>query len=129
MADLSCDVAIIGAGTAGLAAERDLANLREHVGRSHCGMTGECHLTARREDAHAPGVPRIGRRKDERRLGVVELARDRLHLSVREATRVGKHSERISSVEGIRENVGGVKGVRHSAVDNADARSLRLLPL
>ena len=58
------------------AGERDLADCREHVRGADGRVTGERYLTTRREDAHAARVLRIFRGKDERRLGVVELARD-----------------------------------------------------
>src|SRR5439155_25518682 len=53
-------------------------------------------------------------REDEDGFRVVELARDRLHLRVRQTTRIRNYSERIPAVMMIGEDVGRVEGVRHA---------------
>ena len=63
-----------------LVGERNFANGGEHVRGTNGRMSGERHFATRREDPNAAGVFRVLRRKDERRLRVVELARDRGHL-------------------------------------------------
>ena len=54
------------------------------------------------------------RRKNEDSLGVVELARDRLHLCIGQPARVRNYGERIATVQMIGEYVSGVEDVRHA---------------
>ena len=77
-------------------------------------MACKRQLGFRGEDAHAPSVVALFRGKDENRLGVVELASDRLHLLVGEPARSRNYGERISTVNVIGEYVGGVEVVRHA---------------
>jgi hypothetical protein len=58
-------------------------------------VAGEEDLARPREDADARGVRGIVRREHERRLGVVELRCDRLHLLGRQAARVDDDPERV----------------------------------
>jgi hypothetical protein len=54
-------------------------------------------------------------RKYEDGLGVIELARDRLHLLIGQPARIRHHRQRVPSVQMIGKNVGGVKGVGHAS--------------
>ena len=56
---------------------------------------------------------RIGGRQHEGLLGVVELARDRLHLLVREPARVEDHRERVAAEPPVGEDVEGDEGDLH----------------
>jgi len=67
--------------------------VREHDRRAHRGVSGERDLPARCEDPHPRRVRRVVRREDERGLRVVELARDRQHLLVREPPRIEDDGE------------------------------------
>jgi len=59
-------------------------------------VAGERQLVLRREDAHV-GVDTVAARTgDERRLGEVELARDRLHLLVADVRRVLEDGQRVA---------------------------------
>jgi len=84
-------------------------------------MSGKGNLAGGGIDANATGVGFHLGRKDEHGLRVIELARYREHLPVREPARVRNYCQRISAMQAIREYVHRVKCVRHSVVDNADA--------
>ena len=77
-------------------------------------MPRERQLHFGSENAHAPSVGALFGREDEDGFRVVELARDRLHLRVRQTTRIRNYSERIPAVKMIGEDVGSVEGVRHA---------------
>src|SRR4026208_1312841 len=99
---------------AGLAAvERNRSDAREHERAADSRMSGKRELVIGSEDADTASVPLRRGRKYEDGLGVVELARDRLHLSVRQSTCVRNHRERVAAVQVIRKNVSGVERVRH----------------
>jgi len=88
------------------------ARAREHERGADVGVAGEGHLGRRREDAHAAVVPLL-RRQHERRLGVVELAGDQLHLGGAEPLRLGQHGERVPAEARVGEDVAGVVAVAH----------------
>ena len=68
-------------------------------------MAGEGHLERGREYAHAPHRTRVGRGKNEGRLGKIELKRERLHRLRIETLPVLEHAERISRERGFGEYV------------------------
>src|SRR6185436_16965602 len=76
-------------------------------------MTGKGQLTARREDSHSGGVGRILGRENERRLGIVELPRDRLHERGIDPPRIGEDGKLVSTEGPIGENVDGKKASSH----------------
>ena len=77
------------------------------------GVAGEGELGHGGEDADARGVGRVLGRQDEGLLGVVELARDRLHLLVRQAARVEDDGERVAAEGPVGEDVDGDEGDLH----------------
>ena len=95
--------------------QRDLADRCEHESASNRWMSGKWNLASRCVDANATRVSFRFGRKNEHTLRVVELARYREHLPVREPTRISNHGQRISAMQAIREYVGGVECVGHCA--------------
>ena len=81
--------------------------------RPDVGMTGERHLYARREDPDVGRVGRVGRRQDERGLGVAELVGDGLHLARREALGIEDDTERVAGERMVGEHVGGHVSAGH----------------
>ena len=74
------------------------------------GVAGEGELGHGCEDADARGVSRVLGRQDEGLLGIVELARDRLHLLVRQAACVKDDGERVAAEGPVGEDVDGDEG-------------------
>ena len=103
-----------------------LRDQREGEGRPHIGVPGEWDLAGAGEDAHPRGMRAVIRRKHERRLRVVELGRDRLHLVPGQAARVRDDGERIAGERAIGEYVDGDVGVlpRHRDLPEAGLTSL-----
>ncbi len=101
-----------------------------HVRGPERRVPGEGHLVGRREDAHARGGP--VRRQDERGLGEVELARERLHRRVVERAAVLEDAEGIAGERAAaREDVDDAvcEGRHHCApVAASRARSLAWMP-
>ena len=75
------------------------------VRRAERGMPRERQLAGRGEDPHPRLAVRPRGRQQERGLGTVHLARDRLHLRVGEARRLKHHRERIASEDALGEDV------------------------
>jgi hypothetical protein len=69
------------------------------------GMAGKGQLPRRREDAQPRPVIRIGGGEDEHRLGMVELASDRLHHLRLEPSGVEHHGERVAGEAPIGEHI------------------------
>ena len=95
-----------------LAIDTGAANHRlvsQHEGRADIRMSGERHLGAGRENAHAGGMGGIGRREDERGLGEVEFVGNRLHLRFGQATRVRDYRDGIAPELPIGEYVDGLE--------------------
>jgi hypothetical protein len=87
--------------------------LADHPRRPEGGVAGEGDLLGRGEDADRPRA--VGGRPDhKRRLGVVELGGDRLHLRGREARRVRHDGELVARVLLLGEHVDDVKLATHS---------------
>ena len=70
------------------------------------GLCGRC------EDTYLARVRRIGGRQHEGGLGVAELARDALHLVVRQPGCLRQHGERIAAEPLLREHIAGVADQR-----------------
>jgi hypothetical protein len=68
-------------------------------------VAGERQLPRRGENANAGAVRGLGRREHEHRLGVVELARDRLHRRRVERFGVEHDGERIAGKAPVGEHV------------------------
>ncbi len=68
-------------------------------------VAGERQLPRRGENANARAVARVGRGEDEHGLGVVELARDRLHRRRVELVGVEHHGERVAGKVPVGEHV------------------------
>lgn len=95
-----------------LAIDTGAANRRlvsQHEGRADIRMSGERHLGAGRENAHAGGMRGIGRREDERGLGEVEFVGNSLHLRFGQATRVRDYRDGIAPELPIGEYVDGLE--------------------
>jgi hypothetical protein len=73
-------------------------------------VPGEGQLRPRREDADARRVRRVVGRQDEGGLAQVELARERLHVRIRQAGGVGQHGERVAAEAPAGEHVHGGEG-------------------
>ncbi len=91
-------------------------------------MAGEGQLRARREDAHAARVGRIRGREDERRLRVVELARDVLQPVLGDAGGVGEDGELVAAEQLVGEDVGGQVAVAGHAGNVQPGWRARLAP-
>src|SRR5882672_5114208 len=69
-------------------------------GEDECGayvrMAGKGHLLRGRENTNSPRMTGV-RWKNKSGLGVIELARDLLHLAVRKPGRLGQHGQRVTS--------------------------------
>ena len=89
------------------------ASVGERESSTDIGVAGEGELGHRGEDANARGVGRVLGRQDEGLLGVVELARDRLHLLVRQAARVEDDGEGVAAESPVGEDVDGDEGDLH----------------
>jgi hypothetical protein len=62
-------------------------------------------------------VTRIVGRQHEGGLGVIELARDALHLRARQARRLRQHRERIAAKASLGEHVAGEIAIAHDALE------------
>ena len=82
-----------------------LIEKRQKNRRSDRRMAGEGQFAPGREDADIGPLSRIRRRKDEHRLGQIELARDRLHAVRIEPLGVQHDGERIAGEAIGRENI------------------------
>ena len=88
--------------------EPDLDQLQrpaEHERRAERRVAGERQLDARREDPDPRVAAGLGRQHEDR-LGEVHLARERLHLLVVEAARVGEDRELVPGERRVGEDVG-----------------------
>ena len=87
----------------------------KNEGRSHVRMTGKWDLARRSENSDAPCVTST-RRKNERALGKIKLARDLLHLIRREPFGFWQHSQLIPAEASLRKHVADVISVFHILV-------------
>ena len=78
-------------------------------------MTGKWDLARRRENSDTPRVTGA-RRKNERALGEIELARDLLHLIRLEPFGFWQHSQLIPAEASLRKHVADVISVFHILV-------------
>jgi hypothetical protein len=78
-------------------------------------MTGKWDLARRRENSDTPRVTST-RRKNERALGEIKLARDLLHPIRREAFGFWQHSQLIPAEASLRKHVADVISVFHILV-------------
>ena len=101
----------------GFPMRRKRAARGQHERGADVGVAGERDLGGRREDAHPARVRRIVGRQHEGGLGVIELARDALHLLARQARRVRQHRERIAAEAPLGEHVTGAVAIAHDAPD------------
>ena len=85
---------------------------REDERSSDIRVAGKRYFPRRSEDPDVTRLTRLGG-KHERGLGEVELARDLLHLLLRQAIGLRQHCERISAEARFREHVAGVVAVSH----------------
>jgi hypothetical protein len=76
-------------------------------------MAGERQLPRRGEDANASAAVRAGGGQDEHRLGMIELAGDRLHRLGIEPFRVEHHGEGIAGETTVGEHVEGHEMAAH----------------
>ena len=81
------------------------AEMRERPRGTDRRMTGERKLVKRSEDAHTRNALRSRRRQEERRLGEIHLASDRLHFGVVESGSVEKDGERVAAEDPVGEDV------------------------
>ena len=82
----------------------ELQRLPEDERRAERRMPGERQLRRRREDADPRMAVRL-RRQDEDRLGVVHLARQRLHQLVVDLAPIGEHGELVAGQRRVGEDV------------------------
>jgi hypothetical protein len=73
--------------------------------RADGGMPRKGELRLGREDPDARRVARVARRQDERRLGEIELARERLHRRLRDARGVGEYRQLVARERPVGEDV------------------------
>jgi hypothetical protein len=90
----------------------ELAQRGQHEGSPDVRMPGERDLPAGGEDAHAPVVALLGG-EHERRLGVVELPGDLLHLGVAETLGIQHHRQRVAAEPGVGEDIAGDETAAH----------------
>jgi hypothetical protein len=83
----------------------------QHEAGADIGVAGEGQLVGRGENAHPRRIGRIGGRQHEGGFAEVELPRQRLHVGVRQAARVGEDGQRIAAEAGVGEHVDGDEGV------------------
>src|SRR5262245_7107168 len=85
-------------------------------------MAGELQFSRRREDAHARAMARIARRQYEHRLGMAELARDRLHGGGLEPRGLEHDGERVAGETVVGEHVERDKIPSHRSCPKSVAR-------
>ena len=85
----------------------DPSERRHHDGRADRRVAGVRNLLDGHERALEIRVLRVGGRQDERGLGVIDLARDGLHLGGRHSARIGHDEKRIPRERPVREDVAG----------------------
>jgi hypothetical protein len=97
---------------------------RKRERRSDVRVPGERDLARAGEDANLRGVRRIIGRQYERRLRIVELGGDRLHLRPRQTPRVRHDRDRVAHERAVREHVDRDVAVcrRHRRVSELSAR-------
>ena len=88
-----------------LASELDRADRRENVRGAYRWVTGKRELAPRGKDSYSARILRIGRREDESRFRVIELARDLWHKLGSDPRRIGKDRELITAEQVIGEDV------------------------
>src|SRR5436190_2749588 len=85
----------------------------EHEGGAYIRMAGKWNLLRRRENTNSPRMTGV-RWKNKSGLRIIELARDLLHLAVREPSRPGQHGQRIPSEARLREHITCVVLILHT---------------
>ena len=80
---------------------------RQHKGGPDIGMARERDFGANRENANLRIMRGIARRQHERRLRIIELGRNRLHLRGRQPAGIQHYRKRIAAEGAVGENVHG----------------------